>query len=91
MRNQTWNQQGQLLEDMEIIRVDGVPVAIDRLAGLQRPATAEETGILVAEEQAKKVRQARERAIAAIKVNKGGAPWGTILFDLAVAQGLIEE
>lgn len=33
---------------------------------------------------------AREKAIAAIKANQTGAPWGTILNDLAIVQGLIE-
>lgn len=41
-------------------------------------------------EKAQKQQEVRERAIAAIKANKGGAPWGNILYDLAVAQGLIE-
>mgnify|MGYP001615882044 CR=1 FL=1 len=33
---------------------------------------------------------ARVKAVTAILANKTGAPWGVILYDVAVAQGLIE-
>jgi len=39
---------------------------------------------------ANKRQEAKERAIAAIKANAPASPWGRILFDLAVAQGLME-
>ena len=48
-----------------------------------RPPTAEEVTNTKRE-------AAKQRAITAIKANKTGAPWGIILNDLAVAQGLIE-
>lgn len=54
----------------------------------------EEAEVLEREEQAAATEvnreQARERAFAAIKANKGAAPWGAILYDLVVAQGWIE-
>lgn len=34
--------------------------------------------------------EARYKAVAAIKANKTGASWGVILYDQAVALGLIE-
>lgn len=34
--------------------------------------------------------EARDRALAAIAANKDIAPWGRILHDLAIADGLIE-
>ena len=37
-----------------------------------------------------KVGQAKKRAVAAIKANATRAPWGRILYDLAIAQGWIE-
>lgn len=37
-----------------------------------------------------KRREAKERAVQAIKDNAGGAPWGKILNDMAIAQGWIE-
>lgn len=39
---------------------------------------------------AQKRESARKQAIDAITANKGAAPWGAILYTLAVAQGLIE-
>ena len=50
---------------------------------IPRPPTAEEVANTKRE-------AAKQRAITAIKANKTGAPWGIILNDLAVAQGLIE-
>ena len=90
MRNQCWNQQGQLVEDLELTRVASVATAIDHLAGTQRGATPEEEAQIVREEREGKVKEARERAIAAVKANRVTTPWGMILYDLAVAQGLIE-
>ena len=34
--------------------------------------------------------EARNRAVEAIKVNKDAEPWGAILYDLALSDGLIE-
>ena len=55
---------------------------------VSRLPTAEELAIVAKE---KKRREAKERAVIAIKANQAGTPWGKILMDLAVAQGLIEE
>ena len=90
MRNQTWNQQGGLVEDIELTMVGGVVTATDHLTGTSRPANAEEIALLEGDEKITKVEQARGRAIAAIKDNKGTGPWGSILYDLAVGQGWIE-
>lgn len=53
-----------------------------------RQPTAEEVAQQI---KVQKRQKAKERAIAAIKANQTGAPWGQILYDLAVAQGWIEE
>ena len=39
---------------------------------------------------AQKREQAKQAAIASIKEYKGGAPWGIILYNLAIAIGWIE-
>lgn len=55
----------------------------DGVKYVRPPATAEEV-------LAEKREAARVKAVAAILTNKTGAPWGVILYDLAVGQGLIE-
>lgn len=91
MRNQTWNGQGLLLEDIELVRIAGSPVAINHLSNIQRPATAEEAAFLDATEKQERKQQARGQVIAAIKANKQQGPWGKMFYDLAIAQGWIEE
>lgn len=56
----------------------------------ERPATIEEEARLLSKERQEKIAQAGERAITAIKANKNAAPWGRILYDLAIADGRIE-
>lgn len=90
MRNQTW-EAGQLVRDIELTVVGGAPTAIDHIMGTQRPASPEEIARLRETEGFSKREAAKERAIAAIRANQTGAPWGRILYDLAVAQRLIEE
>jgi len=65
MRTRTYDQQGNLLEDV-VIPDDPETIT------------------------ANKRQEARERAIVAIKANAPASPWGKILKDLAVAQGLME-
>lgn len=55
-----------------------------------RDATPTEAQMLVENEHTTKREEARARAIAAIKTNATQTPWGKILYDLAIAQGLIE-
>lgn len=90
MRSQSWNQIGQLVEDIELTRVGDVATTIDHLIGTSRPTNTKETELLLAEERGTKIQQARERAVIAIKTNTPNSPWGKILFDLAIAQGLVE-
>ena len=90
MRNQTWNQQGQIIEDIELTRVSGIATAIDHIAGTSRPATAEEAEIILDSENEIKRQNAKVRARASIEENKRTTPWGKILYDLAIAQGWIE-
>lgn len=90
MRNQTWNQQGQLAQDLELYREAGIAKLKDWFTGVVRSATAEEEAVLRNTEALERRQAARVRAIAAIKANQGSSPWGSILYDLAVSQGLIE-
>ena len=98
MRTETYSRQSdgttKLVEITELLQVEGVAryhrenppgtVKEDRLAD------ANERQVLADEEGKTKREVARARAVAAILANKSGAPWGAILYDLAVAQGLIE-
>jgi len=90
MRNQTWNK-GKLVADVELTRIDGVATAVDHLAGVSKQANAEEEEVLRQEELDDRRAKARVRAIDVIKANAGTAPWGQILYDLALALGLVEE
>jgi len=65
MRTHTYDQQGNLLEDV---------------------TTPDDPETIIANKR----QEAKERAIAAIKANAPASPWGKILKDLAVAQGLME-
>ena len=90
MRNQTWNQQGQLIEDIEPTRVSGVATVIDHITGTSRPATEEEARLILDSENEIKRQNAKVRARASIEENKRTTPWGKILYDLAIVQGWIE-
>lgn len=91
MRNQTWNQQGQLIEDLEPYREASVAKVKDHLTGVVRDATTEEEAKLAAEERQAKKQDAMNGAMQAIRSNVNQLPWGRILYDLAVGQGWIEE
>ena len=86
VRNQMWNQKHELIEDIETILVDGKPTVINHLANSQRPANGEEIAVYQGTEKREKRRQAKERAIAAIKANQD-TPWGKLLYDLMIAEG----
>ena len=94
MRNTTYSKKPdgtmEVVQDIEITHVVGVATVIDHIIGTSRPATIEETAPLLAQEKATKLEEAKARAITAIKANATASPWGKILYDLAVSQGLIE-
>ncbi len=91
MRSQTWDKSGKLIEDIEVLVKDGKVVAIDYLTGQERPATPIEAAEFKASRDAQLKQATRERAIAAIKANQKVTPWGPLLYDMAVALGLIDS
>jgi len=90
MRNQTWNQQGQIVEDTELTRVSGIATAIDHITGTSRPATSKEAKLILDSEKEIKRQDAEAKAIADIKSNQSASPWGKILYNLAIAKRWIE-
>ena len=90
MRNQTWDK-GKLVADIELTRIDGVATTVDHLAKASRKATSEEEDVLRQWERDDRRAKARVRAIEAIKANADKTLWGQILYDLALALGLMEE
>lgn len=60
MRNQTWTQDGTLVQDIEIYRdAKGKAMALDRLLNVVRPATPEEEEGLYAEEHSPEIERAK--------------------------------
>lgn len=78
----------------EVVRLDGKLIyrRYDSINNFidERPATEWETEMVASEERQAKIKQTKNQALAAIKSNKRNLPWGAILYNLAVAQGLIE-
>jgi len=50
MRNQTWNEQGNLIQDIEITRLDGIPTAINHLTQTSDIADSEQEELLLTQE-----------------------------------------
>ena len=90
MRSQTWDKAGKLIEDIEVLEKGGQAVTIDHITEKERAATPLEAAALFAAQESQLTQATRERAIAAIKANQKVLPWGPILYDMAVALGLIE-
>ena len=93
----TWEERQELVRVAEAAGetmlhderpIGGVPTLTFGPEPSPPPPTPEQ---LANETKAAKKQAAKVRAIADIKANQTGAPWGKILFDLAVAQGLIDE
>ena len=75
---------------LDIAAATGIPERdLEAIEQAQEPAASRQTIVLpIAPPSAQEV--ARERAMAAIEVNKDGLPYGRILHDLAIADGRVE-
>ena len=98
LRTETYQKQPNgttsLLEATETAKDDLGQIRLKRIqqgiAGEDRLASPSEAeGFLSQEKSARKL-EARERFIQAVLTNKAGGPWGPILYDWAVAEGLVE-
>ena len=90
MRNQTWNQTGQIVQDRELFEDLGILKVRDKLTGIVESPTVEDAQIWSQSQRVTKRSEARARAVQAIKDNDGASPWGKILNDMAIAEGWIE-
>jgi hypothetical protein len=74
---------------LDIAAATGIPASdLEAIDQPQAPARSRQTIVLPVPPPSPQD-EARDRVLSAIAVNRGEAPWGAILYDLAIADGRI--